>query len=79
MTVTRPAIRIVRPAIERYTGSSTICLKLSKVNVRSIFAAELAERPEGGHQQDRQRPDVADHQPADGTGEQRPGLEPGDD
>ena len=41
------------------------------------LAAQLAERPEGGDQQDRQRPEVADHQPADRTGQQRPDLKPG--
>ena len=40
------------------------------------LAAELAERPEAGDQQDRERPQVADHQPADGAGQQRADLQP---
>ena len=41
------------------------------------LAAERVDGPEGGDQQDRERAQVADDQPADRAGQQRPDLEAG--
>ena len=75
--VTRAAIRDGAPddvAVDRFVDQR---FEVFEAESLDHFAAERVDRPEGGDQQDRQRAEVADHQPADRAGEQRPHLQAG--
>ena len=77
MTVTSAAISDRPPddvAVDRFVDER---FEVFEAEALDQLAAERVDGPEGGDQQDRERAQVADDQPADRAGQQRPDLEAG--